>query len=482
MSLNTSHIVPARREEVWAWHSRPGAVARLNPPFYPFTPITQTTDLAKGTTVFALPAGLKWEARHDLSGYVKGFRFTDVCVSAPIRALATWRHSHSFMSIEVNGVPATKVTDEVHTRLPQSSLAPMFAYRQQQLIHDMAAMQRFQQFSDRPLTVAITGSRGLVGRALTAQLTTLGHKVIQLVRTTPKKRQRRWDPQSPAADLLAGVDVLVHLAGEPIMGRFTDAHKQALWDSRVGPTAKLAELVAKSPQCDTMISASAIGVYSFNRGDEILTESSEAGEGFLAELSQAWEADCEAAVSAGKRVVNLRTGVVMSGRGGMLPLLRTLFSTGLGGQFHDGTAWFSWIALDDLTDIIITAAVNSSLSGPINAVSPNPIHNSEMVRTLGKQLHRPARFPIPNLGPRILLGSQGAEEFVLADQRVLPAALLKRGHVFRYRRFATAVAHELGYERLFDAPEVDIAAMPLPEVESESAPSRWWRFPGFGRD
>ena len=300
------------------------------------------------------------------------------------------------------------------------------------------------------------------------------------MRTTPKKRQRRWDPQSPAADLLAGVDVLVHLAGEPIMGRFTDAHKQALWDSRVGPTAKLAELVAKSPQCDTMISASAIGVYSFNRGDEILTESSEAGEGFLAELSQAWEADCEAAVSAGKRVVNLRTGVVMSGRGGMLPLLRTLFSTGLGGQFHDGTAWFSWIALDDLTDIIITAAVDSSLSGPINAVSPNPIHNSEMVRTLGKQLHRPARFPIPNLGPRILLGSQGAEEFVLADQRVLPATLLKRGHVFRYRQFAAAVAHELGYEQLFDAPEVDIAAMPLPEVES--APSRWWRFPGFGRD
>ena len=145
MSLNTSHIVPARREEVWAWHSRPGAVARLNPPFYPFTPITQTTDLAKGTTVFALPAGLKWEARHDLSGYVKGFRFTDVCVSAPIRALATWRHSHSFMSIEVNGVPATKVTDEVHTRLPQSSLAPMFAYRQQQLIHDMSAMQRFRR-------------------------------------------------------------------------------------------------------------------------------------------------------------------------------------------------------------------------------------------------------------------------------------------------------------------------------------------------
>ena len=105
-----------------------------------------------------------------------------------------------------------------------------------------------------------------------------------------------------------------------------------------------------------------------------------------------------------------------------------------------------------------------------------------MVRTLGKQLHRPARFPIPNLGPRILMGSQGAEEFVLADQRVLPATLLKRGHVFRYRQFAAAVAHELGYEQLFDAPEVDIAAMPLPEVESESAPSRWWRFPGFGRD
>ncbi|MDO4631607.1 MAG: TIGR01777 family oxidoreductase [Corynebacterium sp.] len=482
MSLNTSHVVPAPREDVWAWHSRPGAVARLTPPFFPFTPMKQTTDLARGTTVLALPAGLKWEAQHDLSGYVKGFRFTDVCTTAPIKALASWRHSHSFMSIEVDGEPATKVTDEVYTRLPESSIAPMFAYRQQQLIHDMAAMYRFQRLSSAPpLTVAITGSRGLVGRALMAQLTTLGHKVIQLVRTAPKKRQRQWDPQDPAPTLLDGVDVLVHLAGEPIMGRFTDAHKKALWDSRIEPTAKLAALVGRSPRCTTMISASAIGFYGFNRGDEELTEESSQGEGFLAELSQEWEASCLPA-SARSRVVNVRTGVLISGRGGMLPVLRTLFSTGLGGHFDGGTAWFSWIALDDLTDIIITAILDSSLSGPVNAVAPNPIQNSTMAQILGKQLRRPARFPIPNLGPKILLGTQGAEEFALADQQVQPAVLLDRGHTFRYPLYESALAHELGNEKLFDA-ATGLATIPdATPAQAKDSSWRWWRWSGRGKD
>ncbi|MDO5097788.1 MAG: TIGR01777 family oxidoreductase [Corynebacterium sp.] len=460
MSLVTSHIVPGSREDVWNWHSRPGAVARLTPPFFPFTPIQETTDLARGTTVFSLPAGLRWEARHDLSGYVKGFRFTDVCVTAPIRALANWRHSHAFCEVEVDGVAATRITDEVRTRLPKASLAPMFAYRQQQLIHDIKKMSEFAELTEKPLRFAVTGSRGLVGRALVAQLTTLGHSVVRLVREQPGDggspdavvSERFWDPENPDAGLVADVDVLIHLAGEPIFGRFNDAHKKALRESRVGPTSRLAALVAASDKCQVMVSASAIGFYGFDRGDEVLTEDSGLGSGFLAELTRDWEADCAPAVSAGKRVVMVRTGVVLSARGGILPVLRTVFSTGLGGKFDDGAAWFSWVSLDDLTDTLIRSAVDSRLVGPVNAVSPTPVTNAEMVRALGAQLRRPARFPIPAIGPKVLLGAQGAEELVLASQKVMPERLLRLGHEFRYSTIEQALAHELGGEKLFDAP------------------------------
>ncbi|AKK06034.1 putative TIGR01777 family protein [Corynebacterium mustelae] len=460
MSLVTSHIVPGSREEVWNWHTRPGAVDRLTPPFFPFTPIQATTDLAQGTTIFSLPAGLRWEARHDLSGYVKGFRFTDVCVTAPIRALANWRHSHEFCEVDVDGAPATRITDEVRTRLPKASLAPMFAYRQQQLIHDIQKMAEFAEISNKPLRFAVTGSRGLVGRALVAQLTTLSHSVVRLVREKPEKvnsdpnailSERFWDSAHPDPQLLADVDVLVHLAGEPIFGRFNDAHKKALRDSRVGPTARLASLVADSARCHVMVSASAIGFYGFDRGDEILTEESSSGSGFLAELTRDWEEDCAPAISAGKRVVVVRTGVVLSTRGGILPVLRTVFSTGLGGRFDDGGAWFSWVSLDDLTDTLIRASLDSRLTGPVNAVSPTPVTNAEMVQALSAQLRRPARFPIPALGPKVLLGAQGAEELVLASQKAMPGRLLELGHKFRYPTIEQALAHELGGERLFDA-------------------------------
>ncbi|MDO4760351.1 MAG: TIGR01777 family oxidoreductase [Corynebacterium sp.] len=453
MSLTTSHVVPASRSEVWQWHTRPGAVARLSPPFFPFTPIQQADSLSTGTTVFALPAGLRWVARHDLSGYVKGFKFTDVCVTAPIKALANWRHVHNFLDASsADSGPATTVTDEVFTRLPKATLAPMFAYRQQQLIEDMRAKARFEAISSRRLTVAITGSRGLVGRALSAQLTTLGHEVVPLVRSNPKPGQRLWDPARPDVNLLDGIDVLVHLAGEPIFGRFTEAHKKALWDSRVGPTEALAKLVAVSKSCHTFVSASTVGIYGHDRGEVALSEDSELGQGFLADLARNWESATVPAQVEGKRVVNLRTGIIISGRGGILPVLRTLFSTGLGGHFDDGQQWFSWVALDDVTDVIITACLDSSLSGPVNVTAPNPVINKELARTMGQQLRRPARFPIPSIGPKVLLGAQGAAEFALADQRVLPTALLSRGHVFRYEDLSAALAHELGNEKLFDAP------------------------------
>lgn len=448
MSLTTSHFIPFPREEVWDWHTRKGAVTRLSPPFVPFTPIQQAERLSDGTTIFSLPAGLKWVARHDLSGYLNGSRFTDVCTNAPVKALANWRHVHNF--VDQDG--GTLITDSVNTRVPGIALTSMFAYRQHQLLEDMLALQRFKELGDdTPLTIAMTGSRGLIGRALTGQLQTGGHTVVQLVRGEAKPGQRTWDPERPVPELLDGIDVLIHLAGEPIFGRFNDSHKDAIRKSRVTPTRNLAELVAASESCHTMVSASAIGFYGPDRGDEELHEQSPTGGGFLADVVRGWEKSTEPASQAGKRVVMIRTGVALSGRGGMLPVLKTLFSTGLGGQFGDGSNWFSWIALDDLTDIFYRAVIDKNVSGPINATAPNPVTNEEMTKVLASQLHRPAFFQIPTIGPKIILGRQGAEELALSNQKVLPTALQELGHVFRYTTIDAAIAHELGGEELADA-------------------------------
>ena len=448
MSLTTSHVVPAPREEVWEWHTRPGALVRLMPPFLPFVPMKQADKLSDGTTILGLPAGLKWVSRHDLSNYRRGYRFTDVCINAPVKTLANWRHVHEFADHE----DGTLITDTVTTRLPANAMTSFFAYRQQQLINDMLFLDRIAALQpDKPLTIALTGSRGLVGRALMAQLGTAGHKVIQLVRRNPKPYQRLWEPFYPAPDLLDGVDVLVHLAGEPLFGRFSAAHKQGIRDSRITPTNRLARLVADSPTVHTMIAASAVGYYGADRGDEVLTESSERGEGFLADVVTDWEAATVVAAEAGKRVLNVRFGAVISARSGMLPVLKALFSTGLGGSFGDGAIWFPWISIDDATDILTRGVLDPAWSGPVNAVSPTETLNRDLTAALSSELRRPAFIPIPSIGPAIILGRQGAQELALANQRVSPQMLLDADHVFRYPTLDRTLAHELGGEALFDA-------------------------------
>lgn len=460
MSLTTSHVVPAPREQVWEWHTRPGALVRLTPPFLPFIPMKQADKLADGTTILGLPAGLKWVARHDLSNYRRGHRFTDVCINAPVKTLANWRHVHEFADHE----DGTLVTDTVTTRLPAAAMTSFFAYRQQQLINDFLFLDRVAALQpEKPLTIAMTGSRGLVGRALMAQLGTAGHTVIQLVHRNPKPYQRLWEPFSPAPDLLDGVDVLVHLAGEPIFGRFSAAHKQAIRDSRVTPTNRLARLVAGSPTVHTMIAASAVGYYGADRGDEVLTETSERGEGFLADVVSDWEAATLAATDAGKRVLNVRFGAIMSARSGMLPVLKALFSTGLGGSFGDGRIWFPWISIDDATDILTRGVLDPGWSGPVNAVSPTETLNRDLTAALSTELRRPAFIPIPSIGPAIILGRQGAQELALANQRVSPQMLLDAGHVFRYPTLDRTLAHELGGEALFDA----VRELEAPEGENQ---------------
>ena len=457
MSLAATHTIDALLIDVWRWHTHPGAVHRLTPPFLPMTVVSGADSLKDGTTVFSLPAGQKWVARHQPQGFINQKQFVDEAANTPIKQLTKWRHEHRFE--EVGGT--TRITDTVHTTAPEKVLAPAFAYRQHQLAEDIAFLKRMDQLGtidhhDQPrtLTVAMTGSRGLVGTALTAQLTTAGHTVIQLVRGTPQHNsehdQRHWDTENPDAKLFDGVDAVIHLAGEPIMGRFTDTHKAAIYSSRIGPTRRLARLAAESG-VKVFISASAVGFYGTDAGDHPYAETDGRGDGFLADVVDEWERATSLARDAGVRTVNIRTGLALSGAGGLLPLLKLSAQTAMSARFGDGDFWMSWIALDDLTDIYFRALIDDSLSGPVNATAPHPVTNAELSTTLTSLLHRPELIGIPTFGPKLLLGDEGARELALADQHVAPAVLNSLGHHFRYPNLIDALRHELGKEDFLDA-------------------------------
>ncbi len=448
MGIEYESVVEHPLDEVFAWHARPGAMRRLVPPWQPMTVVAEAQSLADGKAVLGLPGGLRWIARHDPALYDPPHRFVDVLssdgpASWPTRLVGRWTHIHSFE--EASG--GTRVHDRVETPVPAAALRPMFVYRHRQLADELAAHREAADAGLAPLTVAVTGASGLVGSALTAFLSTGGHRVMRLVRrpaTGPDERQ--WDPARPDPGLLTGVDAVVHLAGASIAGRFTGAHKDAIRASRVEPTRRLAEAAARAGDGPRVfVSASAVGIYGFDRGDAVLTEESAPGDGFLADVVREWEAATAPAAEAGLRVVAVRTGIVQSARGGTLRLMRPLFAAGLGGRLGSGRQWLAWIALDDLLDVYHRALYDVRLAGPVNAVAPHPVRNADYTRTLARVLRRPAVLPVPSLGPRLLLGEQGARELAEANQRVLPAALQSLGHRFRHPSLDGALAHELGH-------------------------------------
>ncbi|MFN8072726.1 MAG: TIGR01777 family oxidoreductase [Mycobacterium sp.] len=447
MGIQYASVVDHPLDEVWAWHTRPGAMRRLVPPWQPMRIVKETESLANGQAILGLPGGLRWVAQHDPAGYDPPHQFVDVLSSdglmtLPPRVIGWWRHTHRFSDA---GDGRTRMHDEVDTTVPGAALRSTFAYRHRQVAEDLAAHRDAAQAGAGSLVVAMTGASGLVGAALSAFLSTGGHRVIRLVRRDPANPgERRWDPDNPAADLLAGVDVVVHLAGESIAGRFTAAHRRAIRDSRIEPTRRLAEVAAATPGLGAFVSASAIGFYGYDRGEEILDENSSRGDGFLADVVADWEDAAAPAAGGGARVVAVRTGIVQAADGGTLKLLRPLFAAGLGGRLGSGKQWLSWIGIDDLLDIYYRAMYDSRLSGPVNAVAPDPVRNSEYTAALAGALHRPALLPVPSLGPRVLLGRQGAQELAEANQRVLPAALDALGHRFRQPTIDDALGHQLG--------------------------------------
>jgi uncharacterized protein len=456
MGLTYSSVVEASLAEVFAWHARPGAVMRLTPPWPPVRVLREAGSLRDGRAVLGLPGGLRWVAAHQPDAYDPPNVFADALESP----LLPWRHRHEFSAA---GERTTLVTDVVDTPLPARALRSMFVYRHRQLAADLAALDRARAICPDTLTIAVTGSGGLIGTALTALLTTSGHRVIRLVRRPPwHAGERFWRPEDPGPHLLAGVDAVIHLAGASIGGRFTPDRKREIRDSRILPTRRLAELAATTTAATTaadatattavgsglraFVTASAIGFYGPDRGDEFLTEGSPRGEGFLADVVAEWEDAATPAAAAGIRTVQVRTGIVQTPRGGMLRLLSPLFAAGLGGRLGPGKQWLSWIGLDDLCDIYRRAVLDPGLSGPVNAVAPKPVRNTDYARTLAAVLRRPAVLPVPGLGPRLLLGDEGARELAQASQCVQPERLITAGHGFRQPELAGALRHVFGRE------------------------------------
>ncbi len=296
------------------------------------------------------------------------------------------------------------------------------------------------------MRILVTGSGGLVGSALTAALVTAGHCVTRVVRTIPREGEAAWDPVAGTmdADRLDGHDAAVHLAGEPIAGRWTPAKRARILSSRSGVTRLLSSTLAGLEQPPaTLVSASAVGFYG-NRGDETLTEEGEAGSGFLPQVVRAWEAATEPAQAAGIRVVHLRFGIILSPTGGALPRMLLPFRLGLGGPVGSGRQFMSWVAIDDAVRAISHAIEAAGLAGPANVASPNGVTNREFARTLGRVLRRPAFCRVPACVIRLVLGEMGSE-LLLSSVRAVPARLLASGFSFRYPDLEGALRHVLGH-------------------------------------
>lgn len=289
--------------------------------------------------------------------------------------------------------------------------------------------------------ILISGASGLIGTALIHALEKRGDQVIRLIRRTPQSEsEMQWDPmQTVPANLISGFDAVVHLSGETVAGRWTERKKKAIRESRVGSTSNLASALAKAEKPPaTFICASAIGYYG-NRGDEVLTEESPSGQGFLAEVSREWEQASQLAAQAGIRVVNLRIGVVLSRDGGALKQMLLPFRLGLGGRIGSGRQWFSWIHIDDLVAAVLHILQTAQLRGPVDMVSPNPVTNAEFTKELAKAVSRPAIFPVPAFIVRLAFG-EFAEEGLLASARVVPRKLIESGFCFQYPELQAVLA------------------------------------------
>ncbi|HTR27045.1 MAG TPA: TIGR01777 family oxidoreductase [Terriglobales bacterium] len=292
--------------------------------------------------------------------------------------------------------------------------------------------------------VLVSGASGLIGSALSAALEAQGVQVVRLVRGRSSPAEIAWDPKAKeagaglVASMASGFDAVVHLAGESIAGRWTNGKKRAIRESRVRGTRNLATVLPwTESKPKVFVCASAVGFYG-DRGEEVLTEQSAGGQGFLAEVCREWEEASRIAADGGIRTVNLRTGLVLSAKGGALGKMLTQFKLGLGGRIGSGKQWWSWIHVDDMVGGILHAISSESVSGPVNMVAPSAVRNAEFTKTLASVLGRPAIFPVPGFALGLAFGKMAADELFLASQHATPEKLTASGYRFQFGELRAA--------------------------------------------
>ncbi|MDX6771212.1 MAG: TIGR01777 family oxidoreductase [Elusimicrobiota bacterium] len=445
--LKRSQWLPRPRSEVFAFFQEPGNLARLTPPWLGFQvltpqPLVMRTGARFDYEVRPLGFAQRWTTL--IESYDPPHGFVDTQLKGPY---ASWRHRHSFT--EEDG--GTRVTDEIEYALPLEPLGlvalpevrrrldEIFAYRE-------AAVAALFKPQGGSMKVVLAGGSGFIGRHLSRALVLAGHSVVLLTRGTknsdlPGVTTRRW--LAPGAEgwesVVDGADAVVNLCGEGVADRpWTAARRKALVDSRLGPTAALVAAIGRAKKKPSvLINASAVGYYPQNAG-RVLAETDPAGSGFLADLCARWEKEARAAESHGARVVLLRIGVVLGPGGGALGRMLLPFKLGLGGRLGDGTQWFPWVHLEDVTGMVLAALGDERWRGPVNAVAPQAATNADFTAALGRALGRPTVLPVPGFALRLALGEMS--DLLLGSQKIAPAAAAGRGYAFRKPTLDEALA------------------------------------------
>ncbi|MCP4756459.1 MAG: TIGR01777 family protein [Proteobacteria bacterium] len=448
-----SHL-DAPAKDVFSWHSRPGAIQRLSPPWDPLQVLHSTGGIDPGAEVVmkmkAGPVSFKWFAKH--TDFQENALFRDEQVEGPF---SSWIHTHGF---EADGENACFLSDTVEYRLPfhplgnrffgatvRKKLARIFAYRHATTARDISLHAGQKHRS--PLTVLVSGAGGLIGSSLIPFFTTGGHRVIRLVRREPDPERDEvfWDPMAGVLDPadLEGVDAVVHLAGENIGQRWSEKKKGLIVESRNKGTSLIAETMSglKSPP-RVFVCASAIGYYG-DRGNTLMTEESSPGRDFISDVCVQWEKSTEPATDRGIRTVFLRIGVVLNPLSGALARLLPPFRLGLGGKIASGSQYMSWVDLDDVIGSIHHLLFEQTLEGPVNVVAPNPVTNLDFTRILGRVLKRPAIMVVPETSIKLAFGEMG-KEVLLSSTRVAPEKLLASGYRFHHSDLEKLLRHVLG--------------------------------------
>lgn len=440
-------------EDLFAWHARNGAIHRLTPPWAPLTLISRKGHgIDKGVQVkfrmkvMGIP--MIWEAEH--IDFQENVLFQDQQTKGPF---AKWEHSHLFHRETPR---RSTMEDQVRFRLPlgflglpfynhaRKELGRIFDYRHRVLKYDME--NRVDQVKKQ--RILISGASGTIGQALIPFLRTCGHEVIRLVRDPSDKTEDAlfWDPYEGILDIekVGPIDAVISLNGVDISrGKWTDAQKKLIIDSRVAPTCLLVEKMKAIKQPPSVfISASAIGFYG-EGGDRELSEDTPVGDSFISNVCDLWETASLGGDESGMRIVQLRIGVVLTPAGGALERMALPFSLGLGTRLSHGRQYMSWISMDDALGGILHILENKKIQGPVNLTAPNPVTNHEFTKILGRVFCRPAFFVIPKFIAQLLWGDMG-KETLLTSARVVPKKLMDNGFSFAHTRLESALRHLLG--------------------------------------